>query len=153
MVEMRDGLNVSSWALARVVVADRGSACCRSFASSIGPAVVGARIAVVSSRGGSGRYGGGACVAALLVELRRIVTQVSLGLEVASRTFTGVVVAADCSARCRSYTIGGSPAVVVVPASQWWEVGAAVGATVAAHSCFKASAKSSAWLKCAMVCS
>jgi hypothetical protein len=50
-------------------------------------------------------------VAALLVELRRIVTQVSLGLDVASRTFTGVVIAGGGRARCRSF-VGIGPAVV-----------------------------------------
>ena len=54
MAHMSSCLRVVRWALARVVVADRGGARCRSFASIVGPAVVSARIAVVSSRGGGG---------------------------------------------------------------------------------------------------
>jgi hypothetical protein len=103
---------VASRALATVVVASAGSARRLSFASSIGPAVVGARVAVVDSRGGSGRYGGSALVANKLAEIGNRVAYVHFSFQIASWALAHVVITSAGRARCRSYTIGGSPAVV-----------------------------------------
>jgi hypothetical protein len=112
MVEMRDGLLVSDRALATVVIADRGSACRRSFTSSIGPAVVSAGIAVVGSRGGGWSSRGLAFVLQFCMQLRCSVTQVSNGLEVTSRTFAGVLITSGGSARPCSHASSIGPAEV-----------------------------------------
>jgi hypothetical protein len=122
-------LSVASRTFTTVVIADRGSARRPSFASSIGPAVVSAGVAVVGSRRSGRRKGGrersgrsGRCSSrrvsySALVLKRRVqhgnsVAKVSRGLNVTVGTFASVVVADGSSARRRSFASSIGPAVV-----------------------------------------